>query len=350
MEITKENQLKILLVEDDEEDYILTKELLLQSKNIKYELIWTQSYPDAFELIKREEFDIVLVDYRLGEYNGLELLQDIVQIDDCIPVILLTGLGDDEVDLLAMKYGASDYLVKGEINSTILERSIRYSIESKKKEEEIIKLNEELERRVIKRTLELEEANTELQKEIEERKKAEEKIYKMAYYDNLTELPNRVMLQIGLNKAIEEVEKTACSVGVMFIDLDGFKSINDTFGHEAGDKVLKSVDKLLKQSVRESDIVSRHGGDEFIVILKSLCNHEDATKVADKILSTLSQPILIDENHISVTPSIGIAIYPDHGTDTNKLMHFADKAMYISKTSGKNMYKIFDATVESLGS
>lgn len=189
----------------------------------------------------------------------------------------------------------------------------------------------------------LQTLNDTLANEIVARKQVEEKILYMASHDNLTGLPNRALfkdrLDTARNLAIRNREKLA----ILFIDLDGFKAINDTLGHKAGDLLLQEVARRLQAAVRQSDTVARIGGDEFIILLNGIDRAGDAEQVAKKILATFEQPILLAGQAAKVGTSIGIAIFPDHGDDTEKLISCADGAMYGIKKSGKNAYA-FHAT------
>jgi diguanylate cyclase (GGDEF)-like protein/PAS domain S-box-containing protein len=178
-------------------------------------------------------------------------------------------------------------------------------------------------------------------RDITERKLAEQKIAHMAHYDFLTDLPNRALLMDVLNHAIALSRRNKLKVAVMFLDLDGFKKINDALGHEAGDLLLKGVSLRLKEKVRESDTVARVGGDEFILVLDNIGSEENATLVADKLIAALSEPFDLRGKTGRVGVSIGISIYPDDADSTVKLFKQADEAMYLSKQCGKNTSRLY---------
>ncbi|MBY0526828.1 MAG: response regulator [Gemmataceae bacterium] len=166
----------VLLVEDDADDYTLTRDYLSEIAGRRFHLDWVATYDAALEAIRRQEHHVYLLDYRLGERNGLELLREAVRLGARKPMILLTGQGDREVDMEAMRTGAADYLIKEQLDPSLLERAIRYAIEHKRTEEALRQMQEELERRVQERTAELGRANQGLQAEVGERKRAEEQI------------------------------------------------------------------------------------------------------------------------------------------------------------------------------
>lgn len=168
--------IRVLLVEDDADDYILTRDLFREIEGRRFVVDWVSSYDSALETIAQNQHDVYLLDYRLGEHNGLELLREAVRQGSQAPLILLTGQGDRAVDLEAMQSGAADYLIKGRIDADLLERSIRYAIERKHTEEALRRLHEELERRVQERTAELAQTNQILQEEVRVRQCAEERL------------------------------------------------------------------------------------------------------------------------------------------------------------------------------
>lgn len=177
-------------------------------------------------------------------------------------------------------------------------------------------------------------------RDISERKKAEEQIRQLAYYDTLTSLPNRRLLLDRLNQSLVQAKRYQRAVAVMFLDLDRFKLINDTLGHDAGDELLKEVATRLNACVRSGDTVSRQGGDEFVIVLAEIAHAQDAALVAEKIIGTLGQPISVKGHELQITTSIGIAIFPVNGTDdARELMKKADTAMYAAKEAGRNGYR-----------
>jgi diguanylate cyclase (GGDEF)-like protein len=310
--------IKVLLVEDDEDDYIITRDLLSEIAEKHYELEWVSSYDPALESMQENKCDVYLLDYRLGEHTGLDLLQEAIENGCTAPIILLTGQGDHQVDVEAMKAGASDYLIKGRINADSLERSIRYSIE---------------------------------------RKKSEKRILQLAFYDSLTGLPNQTSYRDRLQQVIAHARRYNRIAAVLFLDLDNFKRINDTLGHRAGDHLLKLVSERLNGTIRSSDSLSRNrldkfqstvarqGGDEFTLILTEIRNPEDAAKVAHRLVSKLSEPYKLEGYEVFITVSIGIAIFPVDGEDIDSILMNADAAMYHAKKQGKNNFQFYRLTM-----
>ncbi|MEW9672638.1 EAL domain-containing protein [Ammoniphilus sp. 3BR4] len=188
--------------------------------------------------------------------------------------------------------------------------------------------------------------------DITDRKKSEEHLKFLAHYDVLTELPNRFLFQDRLTQALLQAQRIGKKVAVMFLDLDRFKWINDTYGHDVGDQLLQSVAARLKKCVRKSDSVARRGGDEFTVLLSGIHQAKDAAKVAEKIGNALSQPFYIEDQEFFITTSIGISLYPSNGNDVETLIRNADSAMYCAKEL-RNTYQFFtpemkEATTEKI--
>lgn len=180
---------------------------------------------------------------------------------------------------------------------------------------------------------------------------SEEKIRQLAYYDPLTELPNRRLLLDRLTLALNQARRNRCSLAVMFTDLDHFKEINDTLGHDAGDKLLVQIAGRMTACLRRGDTASRSGGDEFIIVLPVIAHPEDAALVAGKIIDALGEPVALGtrgEHRIKVSISIGIAIYPIDGTDdVRDLLQKADQAMYAAKAEGRNQFRFYSSEMEA---
>lgn len=307
--------LKILLVDDDEDDYIITQDLLSEIDGTTIELEWVSTYDGGVEKSIQKCHDVYIFDYNLGSKTGLELLQEVLASGCPGPIILLTGQGDHEIDVKAMEAGAADYLVKGKIDASMLERSIRYALENSQ---------------------------------------SKDQIKQMAYFDSLTNLPNRILFQDRLQQGMALAHRYHRNTAVMFLDLDNFKRINDTLGHNVGDQLLQGVAERFNECIRDSDCVARHksfspdtttiarlGGDEFTLLLTEINHPHDAAKVADRLLKVLENPFILEGQEVVVTASIGIAIYPHDGDHKDALLKNADTAMYYAKERGKNNYQFY---------
>jgi diguanylate cyclase (GGDEF)-like protein/PAS domain S-box-containing protein len=200
---------------------------------------------------------------------------------------------------------------------------------------------DELEVRVQERTAELAGANRLLQAEIVERRQAEARVHHMAYHDALTGLPNRALLSERLDRAMLAARRDGRKLAVMFIDLDRFKTINDSLGHLTGDHLLKEVANRLCRVVRAVDTVARLGGDEFVVLVPGVHAAEECSLIGEKIIGALAEPVRFEGRSLHISPSIGICLCPDDGEDVETLMRKADAAMYHAKAAGRNNYQFF---------
>lgn len=312
--------IRVLLVDDDEDDFVITGDLLSDIRGRSYELKWASTYENALELLKHEKFEVCLFDYNLGEHSGLDLLREALALGCNAPIIMMTGTGDSDIDLEAMRAGAADYLCKKEMNKDLLDRSIRYAIQHRR---------------------------------------AEDRIIRMAYYDSLTNLPNRVLFHDRLKQALAHAERYEVNSALLFIDLDDFKRINDTLAHRIGDMLLQGVADRLARYIRTSDTIARQkelalsntvarlGGDEFTVFLIEINSLENVSKVAQRILKILSQPFQLEGHEVFVTGSVGIAIFPNDGKDMDTLLKNADIAMYHAKEQGKNNFQFYKQSMNT---
>ena len=322
---------------------------------------------DGEEGIKRAKFiqpDLILLDVMMPGIDGFSTCRRLreAELTRDIPVIFMTALGDIRHKLAGFEVGGTDYITKpfeieevlarinthlalftvqkhlGEQNA-LLQQEIQLRQQA---EAELQHANEVLEERVAKRTAELVQINDNLKNEIHERKVAERRVRHMAHHDALTGLPNRLLLIDRVNQAIAQVHRHQKeSIALLFIDLDYFKTINDSLGHLIGDRVLQEMAKRLLQCVREGDSVARLGGDEYVIALNALADSSDAALVADKVLEAFNRPFLIEDHELHVSGSIGISFYPTDGTDVQSLMRAADTAMYHAKQKGRGNYQFF---------
>src|ERR1017187_5471154 len=180
-----------------------------------------------------------------------------------------------------------------------------------------------------------------IKQDITQRKAAEKQAQFLAYYDALTGLPNRTLLQDRLTKALASARRQKCRVALLFFDLDGFKTINDSLGHSVGDLVLKQVAERLMKWAREQDTVARVGGDEFLIVLTSVKDIPDAAVAAERLMNTMTAAYVVQGHSLGISCSLGISIFPEHGADSETLIKDADAAMYCAKENGCNNFRFF---------
>lgn len=184
--------------------------------------------------------------------------------------------------------------------------------------------------------------------DISQRKEAEEHMQHMAQYDALTHLPNRALFNDRLQQAIAAAQRNKARLALMFIDLDKFKPVNDTYGHGVGDLLLKEVALRIQDCLRESDTAARIGGDEFVILLPAIETQQDAGRVGEKILDALNRPFMLAGHTLAISGSIGVAVYPEHGKDEKLLVKSADIAMYHAKKNGRNNVKLYQPGLQGI--
>lgn len=311
--IDTQTGLKVLLVEDDEDDYLLTLELFDRAYGDQYSLTWENNPARVINRLNDDNYDVCLVDYQLGSTTGVELIKLMLSEDhEDMAIILLTGLDNHEVDLLATEAGATDYLIKHQLKPELLERSIRYSIRQKRTEAEV---------------------------------------RHMAFHDPLTGLANRALFSRYLERSINVCRRHKEYSALLFIDLDNFKSVNDSLGHSIGDDLLVEITIRLKTNIRHEDIIARLGGDEFVLLFNRLSSDkseafEQAGRFAEKIRRELNSPINIANDEFRIGCSIGVTLFSEENVNTEILLKHADIAMYRAKSDGKNRVRFFETEME----
>jgi diguanylate cyclase (GGDEF)-like protein len=309
----------------------------------------------ALELIQQQSFDLVLLDVMMPDLNGIEVLKRVRQQHSpmSLPVIMVTAKAEGVDIAEALAAGANDYVTKP-VDFVVALARVNTQLERKRDKEEIqranellLKVNENLEQRVAERTAELVCTNEELKKEIAERERSQAENHYLAHHDPLTGLGNRVLLREQIEQALAQARRTTETLAILFIDLDGFKSINDTLGHSLGDALLKCLADRLKASLRESDKIARLGGDEFAVIQMAEEQPKGASALASRLIDIIRTPCLVEGHQLMVGASIGIAVASPDKHDPERLLKSADLAMYRAKADGRGTYRFFEPEMDA---
>jgi len=287
--------LNVLVIEDSEEDrLIMLRELTRAGYSVTSERIDTAA--SLAEALKKGGWDLVVSDFTMPGFSGTDALSQVRRYDMELPFVFISGTIGEATAVAAMRSGADDYVMKGNLKRLVpaVERALRDV--------------------AVRRA----------------RRRAEERVTHLAYHDVLTDLPNRTLLQDRLEQAISGARRTHEPVALLVMDLNGFKTINDSMGHHAGDEVLRQVASRMQHVLRQADTVARLGGDEFAFVLP-FTDGEGATTVARKFLGALRLPVIIEGRSLAVSASIGIAWFPEHGATGDMLLQKADIAMYAAK-------------------
>ena len=424
---------KLLLIEGDPADAKVIQAALADVRYGPFDVESVRQLSDAYERLGKEGIGAVLVDLFLPDSQGIETFNKLLLAAPHVPILVLSGPGDEDIAMQALQRGAQDYLLKGELTSHSLSRALHNMIERKAVEEALfiekeraqVTLNsigdavlstdisgnvtylnhaaesltgwsrEEALRRPVAEVFRIidgatrQPARNPMELAVQQNKTvgltancilirrdglecaiedsaapihdrrgqvtgavivfhdvtaARAMSFRMSHlaqHDSLTDLPNRLLLNDRLTRAIASARRNGNRLAVLFVDLDRFKDINDSLGHAIGDKLLQSVAERLVARVRNSDTVSRPGGDEFVVLLSELEHPEDAAVCAKKMLTALTAPHRIAQHDVHVTVSIGVSTYPEDGQDAETLVKSADTAMYQAKENGRNNYEFF---------
>jgi diguanylate cyclase (GGDEF)-like protein len=305
MTTTTEQQTKsfpVLLVEDNPGDARLVVELLSEATGDAFRVVHVEQLADARQEVMEAGTGCVLLDLSLPDAARLEALMQLRAAAPDVPIVILSGLQDELLAVKAVQEGAQDYLVKGRADGEAIGRSIRYAVERK--------------------ALEMQTAHK-------------------ALHDPLTSLPNRDLFHDRLKHAITRAKRHDSLIAVMFLDLDGFKPINDALGHEVGDRLLTALAKRLEDGLRGSDTPARFGGDEFVVLCEDVADEQHVIAIGERLQRAIAEPFQIDDHELHVTSSMGVVVSDGRLHGAGELIRNADEAMYRAKRQGVP-YEVFD--------
>jgi diguanylate cyclase (GGDEF)-like protein len=315
-----------ILVADDDPDALMVMSATLEAAGF---LVSTAADgADALRQFRAAPYDLVMLDVDMPGLSGYQVCAALrLEAGQLLPIVMVTGMDDVQSVDAAYRAGATDFIAKP-ISWALIAHRVRYLL------------------RGYQIVLDL--------------KAAEERIRRLAYFDTLTGLPNREHFRRRLARALDTAKPLARPFALLCIDLDNFKRINDTLGHSVGDELLRMMALRLRDALRSTDAVrraspmaaddedlSRLGGDEFMVLLPEIADSDQAGLVAERIVRTITQPMLLAQHEVLVTPSIGIAMYPADGADHETLVRNADLAMYFAKRQGPGTFAFFDAAMNT---
>ncbi len=339
---------KVLLVNDNAASLTALESLLADAVGRgEYEVVSARSGEEALRQVLLHDFAVIILDVRMPIMDGFATAEAIHSHprSALVPIIFVTAHQADEMNRLkGYQKGAVDYLftpiipqilqTKVAVFAELMKRNLQLDLQAR----ELAKLNQDLR---LQRLRDLERMNAELEAEVIERKKAQQREHELATRDALTGLLNRRSLLDHLGHAVVNATRRKEQFALLFLDLDKFKNVNDTLGHDVGDELLRQVAARLLEAVRESDVVARLGGDEFVVQIEALASSPQAAKVAKKIALSLARPYTIGQHVVKTSASIGIGLFPQDGRSMESLMSRADKAMYHAKQKKRGSIQFF---------
>lgn len=302
------NDIRILLVEDDHDDALIIASQLRKMTRFRASITVETDLDQALEMATEQAFDAVFLDYYWGSFKADEVLRRQGELTRAIPVIVITSTDDFSVNESVIEAGAWDFITKTDLTPKLLERTVLHAIQ---------------------------------------RKRHEQEMHRLIRHDSLTGLSNRLMFEEQLKRAVSRAKREGTRCAVLAMDLDDFKQVNDSLGHDVGDLLLRLVADRLQRGLREEDILARLGGDEFAVLIENTESMNHLRIIAEKLLEALRAPTPIRGISSRVTGSFGIAIYPDHGQSPLEMMRYADIALYAAKDDGRNRVNFFNDELEA---
>jgi len=290
----------IVVLADDDPSIRLMVRHVLESED--FDIVEASDGLEAIKAVEKHHPALILLDAVMPGIDGFTTCQQIKEKGHTdIPIMMITGLDDDASVERAYEVGAIDFITKP-IKWAVLKHRVKS---------------------VVAKVI------------------AERKVKLLAYRDTLTGLPNRLLFADRLEQAVMRSERSRTSMALMLVDIDDFKLVNDSFGHDAGDKLIKAVGDLIAKSLRRADTIARLGGDEFAVIIEGIDGPQDAISIADNLTTILEHNVRLDDQETYTSASIGIAVYPDDGKDARSLLKNADTAMFRAKENGRHCFQFY---------
>lgn len=307
--------MNVLIVDDDKVDQELVQRALKKS-NLDVNIHTAKTVDEGLEQYRLNTYDIILLDYRMPERDGIEMVQELAlqPQNSSTAIVMMSSSEDEELAIECLKAGAQDFLMKSEVTAVRLRRAVLHA-----------------------------KTRFELEKKLAD---SYQEVKLLSESDPLTGLSNRVYFEQSLKNSIVNNIRDQHKLALLLIDLDNFKLINDTYGHDVGDRLLLLVVESIKSCLRGNELFARLGGDEFSICLSNLDSVEHASQVATRVVERLTQPFLINESEIHSTASIGISIYPDNADTSEELFKQADIAMYRAKKLGRSRVCFFEEEMQ----
>ncbi len=301
-------QTPVILIADDDPSIRLLLRHAMEKEG--FSVVEVVNGIEAIQAVEKHQPSLVLMDAVMPEMDGFTATSTLLEINEYrdLPVLIITSLDDDQSVARAFQSGAVDYISKP-VNWSVLKHRVRRILHASETDRQIRHL---------------------------------------AYHDTLTGLPNRLLFMDRLDQAITRAIRSRNLFALMYIDIDHFKVINESMGHDIGDDLLLKITDRLQDCIRQSDTIGRLGGDEFAIILENLQVPEDVTLVARHVLSGLSQSVTISDLDVNISASIGISVYPDDGVTLGQLLKHADTAMYKAKEQGRNTFQFYTQEMSEL--
>jgi diguanylate cyclase (GGDEF)-like protein len=406
MALNENRVLKMLIVDDDDDDIFLIRDALNEVKGTTYRVSEATSALSAMAILGREQFDVILSDYRLGPVTGIDYIRNVRSAGIDTPIILLTGMPDYYIDEEALRAGASDFLPKLSIGPEVIDRSVRYALAHAERqrllqavlkstisavvvldgkgelslwnprfaefaqaafpnESQRLRMLSNLAATTADKDLALGDLIVEVYKtdltgggtvlalhdvttrvnEFKAKDLAEQRIRKIAMSDGLTGLPNRMAFNEYLDSALADASTNTTPLAIVSFDFNRFKEVNDLFGHAAGDHLLKTTAQRIQSLLNETEYAARLGGDEFVLV-QANANNQTAMDLASRLTECLSQHIECEGRIIEPGISVGISFFPEHGNSRQELLANADLAMYRAKSEPGLSVCVFGAAID----